>query len=703
MPKLTKNTLGKICASALQRHRRQLAYNLLESIKMTERGVSRIAEARHDVETFLETNVYVFIDYLSKYLQTDDDTYKHLYIGEKLKRLYSPNLSVEQSTELKNAVTTKDKEILSHFLSDKMPPAALEFLTTQLDQIHRIIVGKAKNNSNILFIGDCLYLDVMSFLSSAVLAAGISLNPTFATSKNPLELKETLGAMAGNQFDLVFFSPFTYEFSIEYARFLNWHHSPMNQREIQRICENVIQQTASVIDAMADLFDGPIIIHNSINLIREDSPLKRRIKNLLTSNVRHQAKTRINDWLAQYLHDKNTSTFQHLFVLDETKYLKNWSEQQLGAYYYHSNLQHPAVFGKIIADHYSKIIQTRCSLWQKKLVICDLDNTLWEGVIGEGPVHHYHDRQHLLRTLKDKGVVLAINSKNDPANVKWEGGILNEGDFVYANINWEPKVKGMSKIKEALNLKPGDYVFIDDRADEREMVSMVFPEIYCMDATLPRTWELLQLWSEFLEPQTETDRTQLYKEREERKHFLLSVTESHLEQNELFQSLNLTLNIRQAKKSDLKRVDELINRTNQFNLCGSRTSYQEVQNWHDSPNFGILVGEVSDRFGTMGIISVVVLKFTAEQIEIPIYVLSCRVFGYGIEKAMLNHIKRLALKTDLTPGKKIIGFYRETTQNQPGKGLYKDNGFKEENEFWSYEHKEGPVIANPSWLTITVE
>lgn len=436
-------------------------------------------------------------------------------------------------------------------------------------------------------------------------------------------------------------------------------------------------------------------------MIREDFPLKRLLKNILTANVRHQAKTIINHWLAQYLNDKNTSTFQHLFLLDETKYLEQWSEHKLGAYYYHSNLQHPAVFGKVVAEQYCDIIQMQGYLLKKKLVVCDLDNTLWEGIIGEGSVRHYHERQIILNKLKERGVVLAINSKNDPANVKWEGGILNERDFVYANINWEPKVNGMNRIREVLNLKPNDYIFIDDRADEREMVNMVFPEIYCMDATLLHTWKLLQLWSEFLDPRIEMDRTQLYREREERKHFLQSVTENPVEQNTLFYSLNLTLKIEKAKKSDLKRVTELINRTNQFNLRGSRTSYKELKGWNDSPDFCILVGEVSDRFGSMGIICVVVLKITEDKIEIPIYVLSCRVFGYGIEKAMLNHVKRLALKNELVnDSKRIIGSYQETAQNQPCRNFYRDNKFKKEGEFWYYENKEESIIEDPSWLNI---
>ena len=690
---LLKKNHSLTCASILKQHRYQLAYQLLESFKITERGAKELAEQGHDLDTFVKRNIYVLLDYLYIYFTTHDETYKHLYIGEKLKHLHYPNLTLKQSTELKNKVLTKDRDIFSDFLNNKVTKPVLELFLQQIEQIHDVILKETKEKINILFVGDCLYLDVISFLVSQVLTQNIAIISNFATSKNHQTLQNELKEMTTQKFDLIFFSPFTYDFSIEYLQLSQWRNCLMGQPQIQQICEHVIQKTETIIDLLADLFDCPIWIHNSVHLVREDSSMKRWLKNKLTSRIRSQSKMLINNWLPQYLNNKNTLTFKHLYLIDETKCLRQTSEHRLGAYFYRSNLQHPAVFGKVIAEIYFEIIYTYSRLMRKKLIVCDLDNTLWEGIIGEGSVRHYHERQDILKRLKEKGIVLAINSKNDPDNVKWDNGTLNENDFVYANINWEPKVKGMQLISQVLNLKTSSFVFVDDRIDERELVNQVFPEILCLDATKLKTWGLLDLWSDILDDHPEMDRTLMYSEREERKQFLQSEN-PELDQNELFQSLNLALTIREAKNSDLKRAEELINRTNQFNLCGSRTTYQEVKQWSKSNNFRILLGETSDRFGSMGTICVIILKLTENQIEIPIYVLSCRVFGYGIEKAMLNYIKRLVLKTN----KRIIGFYQETGQNQPCKNLYRDNGFLYTGEYWC--HEGIPVIEEPTWLNI---
>ena len=133
-------------------------------------------------------------------------------------------------------------------------------------------------------------------------------------------------------------------------------------------------------------------------------------------------------------------------------------------------------------------------LAKKKLIVCDLDNTLSRrGVIGEGQVSHYRDRQETLQALKKKGILLAINSKNNPANVRWNGAVLNDGDFVNAQINWQPKVLNMRRIAEELNLKLKDFLFLDDRADERGMVAEALPEVTSLDAENPDTWRRLAL------------------------------------------------------------------------------------------------------------------------------------------------------------------------------------------------------------------
>ena len=99
--------------------------------------------------------------------------------------------------------------------------------------------------------------------------------------------------------------------------------------------------------------------------------------------------------------------------------------------------------------------------------------------------------------------------------------------------------------------------------------------------------------------------------------------------------------IREAEADDLKRVAELINRTNQFNLQGSRTSFAEVKRWFDDPATTILLASADDRFGSNGTVCVAVARHAATTaVEVPVFVLSCRVFGYGIEHAVMNHIKR---------------------------------------------------------------
>ena len=150
----------------------------------------------------------------------------------------------------------------------------------------------------------------------------------------------------------------------------------------------------------------------------------------------------------------------------------------------------------------------------------DLDDTLWRGVIGEGTVEHYSDRQQILKALKRKGLLLAINSKNDPRNVRWDGTVLEFDDFVAAEINWDSKLTNIRRIASRLNLKIKDLLFIDDRADEREMISSALPEILSLDAESPLVWSRLDLLSRLLPEQQDGDRTLMYKQREQRERFL---------------------------------------------------------------------------------------------------------------------------------------------------------------------------------------
>lgn len=322
--------------------------------------------------------------------------------------------------------------------------------------------------------------------------------------------------MSDRKFSLIFFSPFTYENSPEYARLMDWRKATLGISKIQAMVDSAVDGTLATVELLSELFECNIVVHNSSNIRRHDSTLGEKAKTLATRRARSLARNLVNKRLADYVQQRNAATFDHVFILDETAFLERHGEFELGRMFYDSDLQHPAAMGKWLATEYRDILLIHARLLKKKLVVCDLDNTLWKGVIGEGSVEHYVDRQRILKKLIAKGIVLAINSKNDPKNVKWEGSVLSADDFVCSQINWESKVGNLKKIAQYLNLKSKDFVFIDDRADELGMVNDAMPEILTLNATHERSWRLLDLWSQYLSAQGETDRTQFYKQKEQR-------------------------------------------------------------------------------------------------------------------------------------------------------------------------------------------
>ena len=253
--------------------------------------------------------------------------------------------------------------------------------------------------------------------------------------------------------------------------------------------------------------------------------------------------------------------------------------------------------------------------------------------------------------------------------------MLGEDDFVAAEINWDSKVTNMRRIQQGLNLKLKDFVFIDDRADQRELVREAMPEVVVLDATSSRVPEQLAIWAAALSDHPEMDRTQQYRQREQRESLLAEGAAVAEDPGLAFSKLEIRVEIREARAAELKRVAELINRTNQFNLAGSRTSLKELRDWQDSPGRRVVVVDARDKFGPMGLIAALQVDLTGPAATIPAFVLSCRVFGYGIEDALLNAVKRLARAGAGGVPMTIAGAYKETPHNEPCRTVYPSNGF----------------------------
>jgi FkbH-like protein len=683
----------------LKDHRTQLAAALLPSLA----GWDKFPEAQStDPElrrSFIQTDLRVFIDYVALYFECGDPTYRDLYIGEKLKQCYDARDEVEEAVARRRKILAKDRTAFREYLAPLLTVAELTRIDEFLTEVARVVAGEATQQVRVLFVGDCLHLDVVAFLAAPLLEQGLRLESTFATSKTIPELLRYLRDLEGRTFDVIFFSPFSYEFHLEYSHLRFLRTAVIGGRKLDAMLTGAKADTLSVMQLLGSLFEAPIFVHNSSGVRRHDGSLRELMKNQLTKRTRAMARRGINEWLPAQISALNRASYPHFFLLDEGGLLRRQSENRLGRHFYDVGLQHPAELGRAIAALYLDVILAQSLLTRKKVVICDLDNTLWSGAIGEGEVRHYHDRQKTLKRLRDKGMLLAINSKNDPKNVRWDGAGLTLDDFVCCQINWTSKVQNIRRIAEELNLKNKDFLFIDDRADERAMVQETMPEVLALDAESAAVWRRLSLAADLLPEQDELDRTVAYKQRAEREQFLEDAEATAAEQRELFRRMEFRVTIRRAETRDLKRVAELINRTNQFNMCGSRTTLNEVKGWYENDSQSIFVVDARDKFGTMGTVCVAVTRELSGCIEIPVFVLSCRVFGYGVETALLNHVKRSAGFP--VCGNQIAGRYVATALNEPCRNTYGQHGFTQEGDAWVY--RGGGAIEDPEWLTVEVE
>jgi len=252
-------------------------------------------------------------------------------------------------------------------------------------------------------------------------------------------------------------------------------------------------------------------------------------------------------------------------------------------------------------------------------------------------------------------------------------------DFVAPQISWGQKAAAISKIGSTLNLQTRHMVFLDDRPDERALVNEAFPDLLTLDPCDPETWKRIDLWSEMSFGSSDIDRTRLYQEQARRDEYIQATAEADALPNvEALKTLGLKVSIRQAERTDLKRVVELINRTNQWNLCGTRTSLEQVRAWHESSSAQVLVADAADRFGSLGTVCVSVVEEGQESAEILVFVLSCRVFGYGVESAMLREIsRRCEIGGRL---KLLVGHFRSNAQNHPCWEMYPEHGFAADGE-----------------------
>ena len=342
-----------------------------------------------------------------------------------------------------------------------------------------------------------------------------------------------------------------------------------------------------------------------------------------------------------------------------------------------------------------------------KLVIVDIDDTLWRGVAAEGAdvtpqlIDGWPNGfVEALCYLRRRGVLLAVVSKNDENVVikLWPrifGGRLNLNDFVVRKINWRPKADNVEELLGELNLLPRNVVFIDDNPVEREAVRAAFPDIRTFGPN-PYVWRRILLWS------AETQSAGITSESAARTDMVRAQVqrESHrkkVSREEFLATLDLRITLstlESVEQPSFQRAMELINKTNQFNTTGKRWTQQECQ-----AAFGrgtrFYAFQVLDRFTEYGVVGVVITSGSIfEQ-----FVMSCRVVGMDVEIAVLAELLKLQAENGGGPS---IAVLRETELNLLCRDLYKRCGFERKDaEIWVRPATSLLVVpshAHLSWI-----
>ena len=325
----------------------------------------------------------------------------------------------------------------------------------------------------------------------------------------------------------------------------------------------------------------------------------------------------------------------------------------------------------------------------KKCLVVDCDNTLWGGIIGEDglagialgedfPGSAFRDFQQQLLTLRSRGVMLAICSKNNEQDVwdvfeRHDGMVLKREHFVTHRINWQDKAANIESISKELNIGLDSFVFVDDSPLEIDFVRSTLPAVTCIQvpsdvARFPASFNAFRLF----------DRERISEEDRVRSEMMLQETwrkglASSLSAEDFTKSLKLSIDLFEVKAEHVTRVTQLINKTNQFNLTTQRRTAAEVAKLCNTPGVKLLAWRVADRFGDYGLVGVLILLNAANLIDIDTYLMSCRVLGRGVENAVFAAIAEYARGQNVT---KLRGQYVPTQKNSLVADLYRDHGFK---------------------------
>ena len=370
-----------------------------------------------------------------------------------------------------------------------------------------------------------------------------------------------------------------------------------------------------------------------------------------------------------------------------------------------------------MTDYHLRYLRAFAGLVRKVLVL-DLDNTLWGGIVGEdgpeglqlGPTYPgsaYRDLQQVILQLHRRGVVLAINSHNNEADALevlsgHAGMVLRPEHFAAIRINWQDKAANMMELSDELGLGVDSFVFLEDSDAQCERIRQALPEVL----VVPQKGEVasradvlagLGVFDSLGYSEEDRQRGALYRTEAERSR--LKRAAPSLE--EYLRSLEMTLTVDPITPQNIARVADLTQRTNQFNLTTPRHSRDSLAAFLSGPDREGYAFRLADRFGDYGLIGTTLLDHDGDTAVVDTLLMSCRVLKRSVEDAILGF---LVSRARAGGRRRLRGLYRPTRKNGQVAEFFPARGFTEterrEDETVVFELTDLGRAGLPDWIRI---
>ena len=555
------------------------------------------------------------------------------------------------------------------------PPDAAYLARNARKLIRHLRSSALERSVRIAILGGSTSQEVALFLEVLLLERGF--NPVFWHSEYGRYWED---GVLGNA-DLDAFAPDIVYVHTGSQNIRDWPELPTTESDAQTAAEVHVRRFAAIWDGLEARTQAMIFQNNF------EFPDNRILGNLDAVHPAGQVSytTRINALLAMEIRQRPNVILNDICYLSARIGLDNWYDAQRWFSY---KIPVTPQASAAIAFSLVCLVSARYGL-SKKVLVLDLDNTVWGGGIGDdGPDgivigretprgEAYTCLQEYGLRLRQRGVVLAVSSKNDDRTARQgfahPDSVLRVEDFSAFKANWDPKDENIRSIAHELSLGLDSFVFADDNPFERSLVaaqlpSVTVPELGDDPASFARILDRNQFFEPLAISSEDLDRLNQYAGNAKRNE----LQATYLNYGEFLASLDMSAEVGSFIPTYLDRIAQLTGKTNQFNLTTKRYSAAEIASIAQNNQYVTRYIRLSDRFGDNGLISASIGRIEGETLHVELWLMSCRVLKRDVELLMLDELVRAAQQTGV---ELLRGYYFRTAKNEMVQNHYGKLGF----------------------------